>query len=149
MKMNILMGVIATLIVVALVRWAIASWKSYESLGKYGISYKITSGEHEEFQTLQFFWKRNQNTVDGPLITRDDLYVDLKYIDNVNAPEIVVRSETLKGDFAIFRLNFEDKTKPEFELIENHMMGIEYTPPWSYYYTRDPNTEELEPEPAK
>ena len=62
---------------------------------------------------------------------------------------MVVGSRDYKTYFAIFKLNFTDSSKPEFELIENHMMGVEYPPPWSYYYKTDHGTYGLLPEPSK
>jgi hypothetical protein len=61
-------------------------------------------------------------------------------------PDIVVISNTDKSQYAVFRLNFFDKKKPDFELIENHMLGVQYPPPWYDYYKVNPKTFETVPQ---
>ncbi len=109
-------------------------WEPRNPLAKYGVSYEKTWGEHEEYQTIQFTWIRDGKKFDGPSVTGDDLYVRFPPVNGADVPEIVVRSDTYKDQFVIFKLNFTDSTKPEFELVQCYMLDVQYTVPWFYYY---------------
>ena len=41
---------------------------------------------------------------------------------------------TYKEQSVTLRLNFNDPSKPEFELIEDHGMRMEYCVPWGDFY---------------
>jgi len=127
--------------------WGISCWQEYNPLTKYGLTYEKTFGDDDDFQTVAFHWNRTKKQIDGPFITDDDLYVKFKKVGHDAVPEIVVRSETNKSDYAVFRLNFTDADKPDIELVESHMV-VEYPPPWSDYYKSDPDTNETLPIPA-
>lgn len=114
-------------------------WHTYEPLKKYGVTYVIDSGEHEESQDLQFYWERNQRRFEGPRVFGDNLFVTYKHVDHEDVPELVVGSRGHPSDFAVFKLNFTDSSKPPFELVGREMMGVRYAPPWENYYKSDPD----------
>jgi len=109
--------------------WLAYQRKTCNPLVKYGVSYEITYGEHEEYQCFHLIWKRDKEEIDGPLLWGDNLDVKFLYANDDSIPEIIVRSDDEKNDVAIFRLNFNDKSKPEFELIECHGFFAQYPPP--------------------
>lgn len=127
--------------------WGISLWQEYNPLTKYGLTYEKTSGDDADLQTVEFHWNRSKKQIDGPFITDEDLYVKFKKVGQNTVPEIVVRSETRKSDYAVFRLNFTDANKSDIELVESHMV-VEYPPPWDNYYKSDPDTMETLPIPA-
>lgn len=123
--------------------WVGYVWLNCNPLNRYGIFYEKTYGEHIAFQHIQFYWNRDGKKIMGPQITGDELYVRFKRFENI--PQIIVRSKVYKNRMVVLRLNFNDASKPEFELVENNMMGVWYFPPWDGYYKRDPDTQELKP----
>src|SRR4051812_13046880 len=88
-------------------------WTYRNPLKQYGISYEIDSGEHQELQFLWFYWNRGQHRITGPRITGEDLYVTYKRTEGEKVPEIVVRSQSSEGHYAVLRVNFTDSAKPE------------------------------------
>jgi hypothetical protein len=80
---------------------------------------------------------RSGKRIEGPSIADDDLYVRFKQYEHEKLPEIVVRSDVYESDIVRLRLNLSDKSKPEFELVEDRGMGVVYLPPWQDYYERD------------
>ena len=125
--------------------WTSLLWHNRNPLAKYGVSYEKTYGEHESYQTIYFYWQRNGKRVMGPVVNGDDLYLQFQHVASEEVPEIIVRSHDYGSNVAVFKLNFSDSQKPEFEMIQNHMMGVAYPKPWDDYYYTDPNTFELEP----
>lgn len=106
----------------------------HEPLEKYGVSYSIDFGEHEEYQHMWFHWDRGDRKIKGPCVVGEDLYVEYKYYDDSKYPDIVVRNGLDRFSHATLRLNFDDPSKPDIELLENQGMGVRYTPPWDDYY---------------
>jgi len=125
------------LVLAASAWWGIFFWWNYNPLKTYGVSYQKTWGEHASLQHLQFYWDRNGRRVVGPEITDDDLSVTYRFVDHDDVPEIVVRSGDYKSHLVILKLNFTDANKPEFEMLDNQMMGVWYPPPWENYYRTD------------
>jgi hypothetical protein len=124
-------------------------WWAYNPLAKYGVTYTINSGEHAEYQWVNFYLDRDGKRINGPEIHDDDLSVSFKQVDGDNVPEIVVQSDTYRSHSATLKLNLSDRSKPEFELVECHDMKVEYMDPWWSYYKEDPETHETFPVPAK
>lgn len=111
---------------------AVSIWQSRNPLRKYGVSYEKTSGDHAEYQHLWFYLDRQGKRTDVVTVIGEELQVEFKNSGDV--PDIIVRSETNKSSFVLLRLNTSDQTKPPIELIENHNLGVHYTPPWERYY---------------
>jgi hypothetical protein len=105
-----------------------------EPLKRYGISYEKDFGEHQEFQFIWFYWNKNGHRIIGPRISGEDLYVGYRYRQNAKIPDIVVQSKSDRLHFVVMRINFVDLAKPEFELLENHMIGVVYQSPWDVFY---------------
>ena len=102
-------------------------------LSKYGFSYVKTYGEHESFQHIQLYLDKGQKRVTGPEITGDELYVRYEWHDKNDVPDIVVQSSIHMDRFATMRLNLYDAQRPEFEIVDNRMMTISYSP-LGYYW---------------
>jgi hypothetical protein len=145
MLTKIVLYLVAATVAVASLWWVISVWQNRNLLKGYGVSYEKTYGEHESYQHIQFYWARSGERIKGPEVTGDDLYVRFKSMAGEGAPEIVVRSKDYKSHLVVFRLNFTDASKPEFEMLENQMMGIWYPPPWENYYSRNRGNAELQP----
>jgi hypothetical protein len=122
--------------------WGITAWNDRNQLGKYGVSYNITCGEHAEYQTVWFYWDRNGKRIDGPTVNGEELYIQFKNVEHKKVPEIVVRSETHEDRRVTLKLNFNDSTKPEFELVGAPGLQIEYCVPWGDYYDAHETTKE-------
>ena len=118
--------VLLTSIALGVLCWGAFAWRDYNPLKKYGVSFEKTHGEHASFQTIRFSLDRNQKHIIGPAIVGDDLYVSFKTVTGEAAPRIVVRSKDYKARYIVLKLNFTNEKKPEFEIVENHMMGISY-----------------------
>jgi len=103
---------------------------------KYGVRYEISYGEHAEFQRMQFFWKRREALIDGPVIIGDHLRLEFVPVKDDPVSELLVTSDTRHAgsSFALFKLNFDDPTRPAFELVAYRKMRFEYPPPWSDFY---------------
>jgi hypothetical protein len=97
-------------------------------LAPYGVYYERTYGQFDSFQNIQFFWKKGKKTIKGPLLAGNDLDVEYLRIKPNEAPEIFVVSEDDSTEHATLKLNFNDRSKPEFEIVENHELKIEYEP---------------------
>jgi hypothetical protein len=138
--------VLLSLLSGALLWWVLSLLEPPHLVAKYGVTYEKTWGEHEEYQTIWFHWNRHGKKIDGPMLTGDDLYVSFLTVNGTDVPEIVVKSETDKSISAIFKLNFSDGKKPEFELVQNHRFNVRYPPPWSDYY--ETSEDETEPVPT-
>jgi len=129
----------------ALLWWAISSWEDRNLLKGYGVFYNKSFGEHESLQELQFYWDRNGKRIEGPIVTGDDLYVRFISVAGEGVPEIIVQSDDDESAVVVFKLNFTDANKPDFELIEDQELGVWYLPPWGDYYHRDKESPELQP----
>ena len=90
--------------------------------------YEETHGQDYSFVTLQFFWNKDKRTIEGPVIAGDDLNIKYLRVDSKEVPEIFIVSEDDPTEHATLKLNFNDPSKPEFEIIENHSLKINYAP---------------------
>jgi hypothetical protein len=115
-------------------------------LKRLGVTYEIQSGEHAEFQNVQFFYQRGQSRVEGPIIYGEDLNITYRRVRNEPFPEIVVGSDVDERRSTVLKLNLTDPKKPEFELVATNM-GVAYYPPWGEYYKRNEATDLLLPIP--
>jgi len=97
-------------------------------LAPYGVYYEETHGQDYSFVTLQFFWNKDKRTIEGPVIAGDDLNIKYLRVDSKEVPEIFIVSEDDPTEHAILKLNFDDPSKPEFEIVENHSLKIDYAP---------------------
>jgi hypothetical protein len=97
-------------------------------LALYGVYYEKTYGQFDSFQNIQFFWKRDKKIIKGPLIAGDDLDVEYLRADPKEVPEIFIVSKDDSTEHATLKLNFNDPSKPDFEIVENHSLKIDYAP---------------------
>ncbi len=97
-------------------------------LAVYGVYYEETHGQDYSFETIQFFWNKDKRTIEGPVIAGDDLKVRYLRVDSKQVPKIFVVSGDDPTERATLELNFNNPSKPEFEIVENHALKIDYAP---------------------
>ena len=133
-RRNVILGLVLAVILSAVCYYF--GRKYYFPISKYGISYEISYGEHQEFQTISFYWDRGGRRIVGPQITGEDIRIRYRYRSISQTPDLLIVSGSSSSEFAVFRINSSESSKPEFQLLENHAMGIVYQAPWESYYHR-------------
>jgi hypothetical protein len=142
--------------------YALWSWYTYHPnpLARYGIFYEESWGDDDTISTVFLYWDRGQPRVpDSDDLTRhiwpscgvtdDDLSVSFIKVGDEKVPEIKIASDIYPDRYSIFRPNFTDPSKPNFELVACHQQVVEYDPPFESYYRSDSESGVTLPFPAK